>query len=188
MFLDIIIPNLHWILLFGPFLGYFYFTPRVSLYNSVKSDDDLNELWSNCFSENVISIKDSTVFPFDLNTPAQLAKFLNAGSGLYRTWLIKRTKEGDIIGFGIYGEFTPGYQNAVYVFIGMPYRGQSYAGESLMALFGILRMDEVSEVFAFCDEHNTDFIRFVEKFGFQQEGNEGSGSDGLRLFKFKLSL
>ena len=188
MFSDIFIQNVHWILLFGPFLGYFYFAPRVSLYNSVKSDEDLNELWYNCFSEDVISIKDSTFFLFDLNTPVQLAKFLNAGSGLYRTWLIKRTKEGDIIGFGVYGEFAPGYKNAVYVFIGLPYRGQGYASESLMAMLGILRIDKVSEVSAFCDEQDSAFIRFAEKWGFQQQENEGFGADGLRILKFNIFL
>jgi RimJ/RimL family protein N-acetyltransferase len=111
---------------------------RITLINAIKTDKDLNELWYNCFDgvENLEHINTHLYRQFIKQD--DLFAFLNPKDSSYRTWLIQRKEEKDIIGFIYFGDFLPDKFKTVGFCIGLKYCRQGYATESINLLLEML--------------------------------------------------
>jgi len=161
---------------------------RIKLINSIKTEKDLNELWNNCF-EGADNLAHMNAFvPFPLTEKSQLYRFLTAQSENYKTWLLKRTHEQDIIGFLIHGDFIPGLPNNIGFNIGLKYTKMGYGTESLKLLLEMLKLKGIAETFAHCFENNIASINVLEKCDFQNLGHTGRIYAGVRELKFGLDI
>jgi RimJ/RimL family protein N-acetyltransferase len=122
--------------------------------------------------------------PFPLTEKSQLYRFLTAQSENYKTWLLKRTHEQDIIGFLIHGDFIPGLPNNIGFNIGLKYTKMGYGTESLKLLLEMLKLKGIAETFAHCFENNIASINVLEKCDFQNLGHTGRIYVGVRELKF----
>ena len=156
-------------------------------YLAEKTEDNLNELWSNCFlgKENLDHM--NAYVPFPVNEKWQLSGFLKRESG-YRTWLIKRKIEQDIIGFAIHGDFIPGLLNNVGFNIGLNYTRSGYATETLRELLRHLKDQGFKETFGHCFETNTASIKVMETCGFVNMGPTGRVFGGIKELKIRVVL
>lgn len=154
---------------------------------SKKTEENLKELWDNCFSgeENLGHMNGHV--PFHLNHSFQLNQFLRQ-EGVYKTWLIKRKEMKDIIGFAVHGNFIPGLPNNIGFNIGLRYTRQGYAKEALIALVNYLRSGGLQETFGHCFESNIPSIRTMESVGFEKIGPTGRIFNGINELKFKIEL
>jgi len=152
-----------------------------------KTQYAINELWANCFEgpENMSHM--NAHVPIPLTRKEQLVGFLMAERG-YKTWLIKRHKEGDIIGFLVHGNFFPGLPNSIGFNIGRKYIGQGYGSEALRALLGYLRESGLTETYGYCFDSNTPSMHVMEKCGFVNRGVTGKEYGYRNELKFKVEL
>jgi RimJ/RimL family protein N-acetyltransferase len=100
---------------------------------SDKTEIELNDLWRNCFSGQANDDFMHAHAPLPYRVPNQnaISQFLMRNR---RTWLIKRMKENDIIGFTVNGDFIQGLPNNIGFNIGTNYIINGYARESLNQL------------------------------------------------------
>jgi hypothetical protein len=64
--------------------------------------------------------------------------FLKNSGVNYKTWLIKRIAENDIIGFAVHGNFFPSLPNNIGFNIVLKYIKKGYATEALQSLLNLL--------------------------------------------------
>lgn len=161
-------------------------TLRLTFTNN-KTNVDLGKLWLNCFAGQSNLNHMNAHVPFPITQQFQLNGFLNHENG-YRTWLIRRRNEQDIIGFAIHGNFFPGIPNNIGFNIGLKYTRHGYASETLQALFEHVREIGLHETYGHCFENNIASIRTMEKCGFQNLGRTGMIYNGNNELKFIIEL
>lgn len=154
---------------------------------SQKTEENLTELWENCFSGDQNLEHMNAHVPIPLTHSFQLYGFLRRERG-YKTWLIKRKEKQDIIGFAVHGNFIPGLPNNIGFNIGLKYTRQGYGKETLMALVNYLRNEGFKETFGHCFESNTPSIRTMETVGFINSGSTGRIFNRVSELKFKIEL
>ena len=154
---------------------------------SNKTNVDLNALWQNCFAGLTNLNHINAHVPFPVTQQWQLNEFLTHENG-YKTWLIQRITEQDIIGFVIHGNFFPGLPNNIGFNIGLNYTKNGYATETLLALIEFLREQGLHETFGHCFETNIASIRTMMKCGFQNLGRTGRSFNGKYEIKFGIKL
>ena len=152
---------------YTPMFFFFFFFgefPRVSLINSIKTDEDLSELWYNCFegADNLAHINKFSIEP--INDPAALADLLNPRGNLYRSWLVKRSAEQDIIGFA----FHHFENNSISFYIGLDYIKQGYGTEVVKLLVNQFKDQGIKEATAYCAADNYAAIRVLDKCEFKK--------------------
>jgi RimJ/RimL family protein N-acetyltransferase len=163
-------------------------TQRLTFINSVKTENDLDELWQNCFSgtENLAHM--NAHVPIPLTQQFQLNGFLKNSGVNYKTWLIKRIAENDIIGFTVHGNFFPGLPNNIGFNIGLKYIKKGYATEALQSLIKYVKSTGLTETYGHCFETNTASIKTMEKCGFINIGPTGKKYNNVQELKFKIDL
>lgn len=161
---------------------------RLTFLNSIKTDTDLNELWRNCFAgtENLAHI--NAHVPVPLTQQWQLNGFLNSGENRYKTWIIKRITENDIIGFVVHGDFFPGLPNNIGFNIGLNYIQKGYASETLQSLIEHLKSTGLKETYGHCFDTNVGSIRTMEKCGFKNLGPTGKTYGNAHELRFKIEF
>lgn len=154
--------------------------PSLSLINSIKTDKDLNELWYNCF-DGADNMEHINKFRLErLKDKSQLKQFLNSGAETYRTWLVQRDAEKDIIGFALH-YFD---KNEISFSIGLNYINQGYGTEVAKLLVDKLEVEGIKEANAYCAADNYAAIRVLDKCGFE---NMGLAAD-KKLLRFNLKI
>lgn len=163
-------------------------TNRLTYLNSIKTDMDLNELWQNCFAgtENLAHM--NAHVPMPLTQQWQLNGFLNSGGNRYKTWIIKRIAEKDIIGFVVHGDFFPGLPNTIGFNIGLNYIQKGYASETLQSLIEHLKSTGLKETYGHCFDTNVGSIRTMEKCGFKNLGPTGKTYGNAHELRFKIEF
>ncbi len=163
-------------------------TPRLAFIISIKTEEDLDELWQNCFAgaDNLAHM--NAFVPFPLTQKSQLNGFLKNPRENYKTWLIKRIAENDIIGFVVHGNFFPGLPNNIGFNIGLKYAQKGYATETLHSLLEYLREQGITETYGHCFESNLPSIRTMEKCGFKNLGPTGKRYGNVHELKFKIEF
>jgi len=152
-----------------------------------KTENDLNELWQNCFAgQNNLNHMNAYV-PFPIAQQWQLNGFLTTENG-YRSWLVKRISEQDIIGFAIHGNFFPGLPNNIGFNIGLNYTRNGYATETLKALIEYIKGVGLDETFGHCFESYFASIKTMENCGFINQGRTGRQFSHNYELKFKIQL
>ena len=152
-----------------------------------KSYAEIDELWENVFQGKDNLNHMNAHMPYPLTQHRQLSGFL-LGAGGYRTWLIKRIHEQDIIGFAIHGDYIPGLPNNIGFNIGLRYTRNGYATEALGALLDHLRDEGHVETFGHCFETNTASVRTMESCGFQNLGRTGNVYGGRHELQFRYAF
>lgn len=153
-----------------------------------KTNEDLDELWQNCFAgqDNLNHI--NKFVPFLITHQWQLNSFLTNEIG-YNSWIVKRIAEKDIIGFAIHGNFYPGRPNNIGFNIGLNYTRKGYATETLKALIEFVRGEGLHETFGHCYENNIASIKTMENCGFINGGRTGTQyNNGNYELKFTIQL
>jgi RimJ/RimL family protein N-acetyltransferase len=117
-----------------------------------------------------------------------LIGFLKYSGENYKTWLIKRIAEKDIIGFVVHGNFYPGLPNNIGFNIGLKYIQNGYASESLHSLLDYLKEQGITETYGHCYESNLASIRTMEKCGFVNLGPTGKRYGNVHELKFKIEF
>jgi len=161
-------------------------TERLIFIND-KTQNDLNELWKNCFAGKDNFNHMNAHVPMPVTQQWQLNRFLTTENG-YRSWLIKRISEQDIIGFAIHGIFFPGLSNDVGFNIGLNYIRNGYATETLKALIVTIRESGLNETFGHCFESNLASISTMENCGFINQGRTGRQFNHNNELKFRIQL
>jgi RimJ/RimL family protein N-acetyltransferase len=161
-------------------------TLRLTFTNN-KTTVDLDELWLNCFAGQSNLNHMNAYVPFPVTLQFQLNGFLNHDHG-YKSWLIKRKNEQDIIGFAIHGNFIPGIPNNIGFNIGLKYTRHGFASETLHALIEYVKEIGLHETFGHCFENNIASIRTMEKCGFQNLGRTGRNFQDNNELKFIIEL
>jgi RimJ/RimL family protein N-acetyltransferase len=152
-----------------------------------KSENDLNELWTNCFNGEVNYDFMNAHVPLPYRVPNQnaLSQFLMHSKS---AWLIKRIVEKDIIGFAVHGDFIPGLPNNIGFNIGINYTRNGYAKETLTELIQLLSSKGLKETFGHCLESNVASIRTMEACGFKNHGRTGRQFNGNYELKFSRQI
>lgn len=148
-----------------------------------KSEEDLNELWENCFNNPEKLAHINAYSPSALNKRSYL-NFLKE-NGRNKSWIVKRIKENDVIGFVIYGDFFPGFKNDIGFNIGLPYLSNGYATEALNEIVRHLRDSGQNQIFGHCYESNVHSIKTMKKCGFEKTGFIDPSYNGNRVLEFK---
>ena len=161
-------------------------TERLIFINN-KTQNDLNELWKNCFAGQDNFNHMNAHVPMPVTQQRQLNGFLTTENG-YRTWLVKKISEQDIIGFAIHGNFFPGLSNNVGFNIGLSYTRNGYATETLKALIESIREAGLKETFGHCFESNLASISTMESCGFINQGRTGRQFNHNYEIKFRIQL
>lgn len=161
-------------------------TERLTFIN-IKTENDLNELWQNSFAGQDNLNHMNAHVPYPLTQQWQLNRFLTTENG-YRSWLVKRIAEQDIIGFAIHGNFIPGLPNNIGFNIGLNYTRNGYATETLKALIEYVRGIGLHETFGHCFESNFASKRTMENCGFTNQGRTGRQFNHNYELKFRIQL
>jgi RimJ/RimL family protein N-acetyltransferase len=156
-------------------------------YNNNFTNDNLNELWQNCFRGPANSNHMNAYVPYPVTHQWQINGFLTNTNG-YKVWLIKRNNEQDIIGFAIHGNFIPGLPNNVGFNIGLNYTRCGFATETLKALIEHVREIPLTDAFGHCFENNHASKRTMENCGFINMGRTGRQYNGNYELKFYIKL
>ena len=163
-------------------------TQRLTFLNSAKTENDLNELWQNCFSGIENQAHMNAHVPMPLTQQFQLNGFLKNSGVNYNAWLIKRIAENDIIGFAVHGNFFPGIPNNIGFNISLKYINKGYATETLQSLITYVKSTGLKETYGHCFENNTASIRTMEKCGFKNLGSTGKKFGNVQELKFEILL
>lgn len=161
-------------------------TLRLTFIND-KTEDDLNELWNNCFEGQANLNHINAHIPYPIKQQRELNPFLTRQNG-YKTWLIKKIAEQDIIGFVIHGNFFPDHPNNIGFNIGLNYLRNGYATETLSELIEYVRGLDYTETFGHCLESNIGSIRTMESCGFENLGRTGRQFNYNYELKFRIQL
>ncbi len=149
-----------------------------------KSGSNLDELWKNCF-EGDGNMQHMTAYePYPVNSQWELNSFLIHEMG-YKTWLIKRKIEGDIIGFAVHGDYFRGLPNNIGFNIGLNYTRNGYARETLASLLEHLKESGYTETFGHCFAANIASVRTMEACGFENMGPTGKVYNGNMELEFR---
>lgn len=161
-------------------------TKRLTFINN-KTQNDLNDLWANCFNGQLNYNFMHAHVPLQYRIPNQNAinQFLRHNNG---TWLVKRKIENDIIGFAVHGDFIPELPNNIGFNIGNNYTRNGYAKETLSELIEFLRKIGLRETFGHCLESNIASIKTMEACGFDNLGRTGRHFNGNYELKFGIKL
>lgn len=161
-------------------------TERLTFINR-KTENDLNELWQNCFEGKYNLNHMNAHVPIPVTQQRQLNRFLTIENG-YRSWLIKRIATQDIIGFAIHGNFFPGLPNNIGFNIGQNYIKNGYATETLKVLIEYVKGVGLNETFGHCFESNFASIKTMENCGFVNQGRTGRQFNNNYELKFRIQL
>lgn len=161
-------------------------TERLTFINN-KSENDLSDLWNNCFDghENYNFMHAHVPQSYRVPNQIMLNQFLRHNNS---TWLVKRIKENDIIGFAVHGNFIPGLPNNIGFNIGLNYTRNGYAKETLIELIEYIRSSGLHETFGHCLESNIASIGTMEACGFDNIGRTGRHFNGNYELKFRKQL
>ena len=161
-------------------------TKRLTFINN-KSENDLNDLWVNCFygQENYNFMHAHVPQQYRVPSQSAINSFLSHNNS---TWLVKRIIENDIIGFAVHGDFIPGLPNNIGFNIGLNYTRKGYAKETLTELIEYIRSSGLHETFGHCLESNIASIRTMENCGFINMGRTGRHFNGNYELKFRKQL
>lgn len=159
------------------------------IYLDIVNNQDITELWSNCF-EGVENQNHMNAFvPFPVTQQYQLSGFIKSSfNNNFKIWLVKRKVENDIIGFIIHGDFFPGQKNSIGFNIGYKYTRQGYACEVLNELFKYLDVEGLRETFGHCYENNISSVNTMVKCGFVNQGYTGKNYGNNKELKFRKIL
>jgi RimJ/RimL family protein N-acetyltransferase len=163
-------------------------TQRLTFLNSVETENDLNELWQNCFSNTENLAHMNAHVPMPLTQQFQLNGFLKNSGANYKVWLIKQIVENDIIGFVVHGDFIPGLPNNIGFNIGLNYIQKGYASETLQSLIEYVRSTGLKETYGHCFDTNLASIRTMEKSGFKNVGPTGRTFGNVQELRFKIEF
>ena len=154
------------------------------IYLGEKNNQNLNQLWENCFVGAKNQEHMNAHNPYPVPNQQALDQFLMRES-TYRTWLVKRKKEEDIIGFLIHGDFIPHLPNSIGFNVGRKYTKNGYATEMLETLLRDLEDKNLQETYGYCFSSNTPSIKTMMKCGFKNMGATGNYHNGNQEIKFK---
>ena len=128
------------------------------IYQKIKMESDLNELWENCFQGNTNMEYINRYSPYKLHHKKDLVNFLIRNPNI-TAWRINRIEENDIIGYILLAQNPVPLEFIVGYVIEQLYANNGYATEALIAL-------NISCLKAYCLNTNKASIRVLEKCGF----------------------